>query len=39
MKPIVIAIVTGSAIFGSPAYAAAIGRIRNSALRTMAVAQ
>jgi ribulose-phosphate 3-epimerase len=33
------AIVAGSAIFGSPNYAAAIGRIRNSALRKMAVAQ
>jgi ribulose-phosphate 3-epimerase len=33
------AIVAGSAIFGAPDYAAAIGRIRNSALRTMAAAQ
>jgi ribulose-phosphate 3-epimerase len=33
------AIVAGSAIFGAPDYAAAVGRIRNSALRTMAVAQ
>src|ERR1700726_3461343 len=33
------AIVAGSAIFGSPDYAAAIGRIRNSTLPKMAVAQ
>jgi ribulose-phosphate 3-epimerase len=33
------AIVAGSAIFGAPDYAAAIGRIRNSALPKMAVAQ
>ena len=33
------AIVAGSAIFGSPNYAAAIGRIRNSTLPKMAVAQ
>jgi ribulose-phosphate 3-epimerase len=33
------AIVAGSAIFGSPDYTAAIGRIRNSTFRKMAVAQ
>jgi ribulose-phosphate 3-epimerase len=33
------AIVAGSAIFGATDYAAAISRIRSSAIRTMAVAQ
>jgi pentose-5-phosphate-3-epimerase len=34
-----IAIVAGSAIFGSADYAAAISRIQSSAIHTMAVAQ